>query len=186
MKKIGLIAIGCSAGGIDALKSILPSLRSPKLPPIVIIQHRGSEWPQILVPFFQEICALPVKEAESKEVAKNGHIYFAPAGYHLLLSDEMTFDLTVEEPVRFSRPSIDVFFESVADIKDLRGLGIILTGANDDGAMGLKKIVDHHGLAIVQDPKEAPFDFMPRAALEQVPQALKLVQQDILRFLLEM
>lgn len=186
MNNIGLIVIGCSAGGIEALKYILSKIDSLSLPPIVIVQHRGAEGPAIMIPFFKEVCRLSVKDAESKEPLALGHVYFAPAGYHLLVSDQLTFDLTVEDPVNYSRPSIDVLFESVASIAGLKTLGIVLTGANEDGAKGLKKIVDHGGLAVVQDPEEALFIQMPQAALRLVPNARKFRLQEIVGFLLEM
>lgn len=186
MKPFDLIVMGCSAGGIEALKIVLGPLRSNKLPPVVIVQHRGTDRPPLLVSFFNGFCKLPVKEAESKEPLQKGHIYFAPGGYHLLISDELSFDLTVEEPVNFSRPSINVLFESVACIPNINALGVVMTGANGDGALGLKKIVENGGQAIVQNPKEALFSQMPQAALNLTPKAKQLDLQEIGRYLLEL
>jgi two-component system chemotaxis response regulator CheB len=106
-----------------------------------------------------------VKEAEEKETAVPGTVYVAPANYHLLLEDDRTFSLTLESRVRFARPSIDVLFESAADVYGSRLIGIILTGANDDGSRGLAAIKKRGGLAVVQDPTGAEVDTMPRAAL---------------------
>jgi two-component system chemotaxis response regulator CheB len=183
--KPSLIVIGCSAGGIEALRMILTGLDRHNMVPIVICQHRATDSAPLLVSYFAEVCQLPVKEAESKEPIEKGSIYFAPAGYHLLISDDMSFDLSVEEPVNFSRPSIDVLFESAADALGPRVTGIILTGANEDGAYGLRRILEEGGWALVQDPLTAVFAEMPQAALTLSPSAEKKTLQEIAGFLLE-
>jgi two-component system chemotaxis response regulator CheB len=113
-----------------------------------------------------EKCQIPVKEAEAKELIKPGTIYLAPANYHLLIEHDRTFSLCVSEKVRYARPSIDVLFETAADVYRTKLIGIILTGANDDGSRGLRTIREYGGLAIVQDPATAEVGIMPQAALK--------------------
>lgn len=160
-----IVAIGCSAGGIEAMKAILTQLQPPFKPAVVVIQHIAPTVHSNLAEFFSEICELPVKEAEDKEAIVGGHIYFAPAGYHLLVEKTRTFALSLDAPVQFARPSIDVFMESVATVYKNRSAGFVLTGANADGAEGLKCIQEAGGLAVVQNPVGAEFKFMPEAAL---------------------
>ena len=134
--------------------------------PVVVVQHRGPEDDGFFAQYLDQRCAVQVKEAEEKEEAAPGMVYLAPANYHLLLEDDRTFSLTMESRVRFARPSIDVLFESAADVYGSRLIGIVLTGANDDGSRGLAAIKKRGGLAIVQDPASAEVATMPRAALQ--------------------
>jgi len=160
------VVIGVSAGGLDALRTILPCLPEKFPVPVIVVQHRGTGSDDFLSQYLDQCCAVQVKETEEKEAAAGGTVYLAPAGYHLLLEDDRTFSLTLESRVRFSRPSIDVLFESAADVYGSRLIGVILTGANDDGSRGLAAIKKRGGLAIVQDPATAEVDTMPRAALQ--------------------
>jgi two-component system chemotaxis response regulator CheB len=165
-RKYELIAIGCSAGGIDALKTVLGHLKEPFAPTIVVVQHIAPTAHASIADLFREICALPVKEAEDKETISGGVIYFAPAGYHLFVEKSRTFALSVDSPVHFARPSIDVFMESAAEVYKERCAGFVLTGANNDGAEGLKSIEHAGGMIAVQNPQSAEFKSMPQAALQ--------------------
>lgn len=163
------VVIGVSAGGLDALRVILPALPEKFPAPVIVVQHRKAGGDEFFADYFDQRCALRVKEAEEKEEALPGTIYLAPADYHLLIEDDRTFSFTLENRVRFSRPSIDVLFESAADVYRQRLIGVILTGANDDGSLGLAAVKKKGGLAIVQDPATAEVETMPRAAIRAAP-----------------
>jgi len=170
MKTAGLkyrcIAIGVSAGGMDALSIIIPTL-PPAFPiPVVVIQHVSPHSDNFITRYLDNISAIKVKEVDEKEKLKRGVVYTAPPNYHLLVEEDETFSLSLEERVNFARPSIDVFFQSAADVYGPHLVGVILTGANNDGSLGLKMIKAKGGLAIVQDPQTAEVDGMPRAAVE--------------------
>jgi len=161
------IVIGTSAGGVDALKTVLKDLETNIELPIIIVVHikeRTDGFSNIYI----KLNKLTIKEAEDKEDIKNGVIYFAPSNYHLSIEDDYTFSLSVEEKINYSRPSIDVLFESAAEVYMDGLLGIILTGANSDGALGFEKIEKLGGKCIVQDPEEAYFDVMPLSTLKCV------------------
>ena len=158
--------IGVSAGGLHALKTILPALPAAFPLPIAIVQHLDAQSDTYLTEYLNRISAITVKEAEDKEAPLPGTAYLAPAGYHLLIEPDRSFSLSVDEKVNFARPCIDLLFESAADAFGPALIGIVLTGANADGARGLKAIKRHGGLAIVQNPKTAEVAFMPKAALE--------------------
>jgi len=143
---------------------------SPNLSvPISIVLHLPRDKPSLLAEIFARKCALPVREAEDKESVARGTVYFAPNDYHLLIDRGPQFALSADEPVHHSRPSIDVLFESAAEIYGSRLLGIILTGANRDGASGLAAIHDCGGMTIVQQPETASAPQMAMAALELRP-----------------
>lgn len=163
--RYSLITIGCSAGGIEALKHILPQLPKDFSLPVVIVQHRGLDSPGVLPDFFSRICPLPVREPEDKEPLRNGTVYLAPVNYHLMLERDGSFSLSVDDPINHSRPSIDVFFETAADVYGEGAVGVILSGANGDGAAGLKAIRDRGGLAIAQRPETATHPTMPEEAI---------------------
>jgi two-component system chemotaxis response regulator CheB len=160
------VVIGVSTGGIEALKAILSSLPASFPLPIAIVQHRDERSDGFLAEYLNGLSGLAVSEAEDKEPLCAGHAYLAPAGYHLLIESDRSFSLSVDPRVNYSCPSIDVLFESAADAFADSLIGIVLTGANADGAKGLKAIKARRGLAIVQDPKTAQAAAMPRAALE--------------------
>lgn len=161
--------IGVSAGGMHALKTIIPALPAGFPLPIAIVQHLCAQSDTFLAEHLNRLSAVTVKEAEDKETLRPGTAYLAPAGYHLLIEPNKSFSLSVDDKVNFSRPSIDLLFESAADAFGERLIGIVLTGANADGAEGLKAIKHHGGLAIVQDPKTAETPYMPQAALNAAP-----------------
>jgi two-component system, chemotaxis family, protein-glutamate methylesterase/glutaminase len=160
------IVIGVSAGGFHALKTILTGLPASFSIPIVVVQHIHQNSDAFLVDHLNEHCGLNVKEAEDKEPICGNTVYFAPPDYHLLIDTNHSFSLSMDEKVNFSRPAIDLLFESAADTYGETLIGIILTGANSDGAIGLKTIKRRGGLAIVQNPKTAEASFMPQSALE--------------------
>ena len=167
----GAVVIGASAGAVDALSRILPALPADYPLPILIVVHVPPDRRNILAPLFQAKCRMTVREAEDKEPALGGVTYFAPADYHLLVEAEGTLSLSSDEAVLHSRPSIDVLFESAADAFGAALIGVVLTGANPDGAKGLKAIADAGGTVFVEDPTNAYADAMPLAALRECPVA---------------
>ncbi len=168
IKDLEAIVIGGSAGALVALEAILPAL-PPECPLLVaIVLHVLPTRPSLLASVLGARCPLPVKEAEDKESVRAGTIFLAPPGYHLLIERDRTFALSVDEPVHYSRPSIDVLFESAADAYGARVAGVILSGANQDGARGLAAIKARGGLGIVQSPDDAQVRYMPDAALAAV------------------
>lgn len=179
------VVIGASAGAIQALSEILPALPADFPLPILVVIHVPADRQDILAPLFRKKCRIAVQEAEDKELAEPGTVYFAPSDYHLLLETDGTLSLSSEEPVMHSRPSIDVLFESAADALGEALIGIVMTGANGDGAAGLKAIADAGGTAIVEDPAQAYADAMPLAALKLCPQARVMTREAIARFLAE-
>ncbi|OQW93185.1 MAG: chemotaxis protein CheB [Beggiatoa sp. IS2] len=163
------VVMGSSAGGIKALSTVLESLPRNFPLPIVIVQHLHPNSNGYLVHILGAKCTLMVKQAEEKEHIKSGIVYLAPPNYHLLIEEDRTFSLSLEERVNFSRPSIDVLFESAVYAYRHQLIGVILTGANSDGSLGLKKIKQVGGYAIVQDPDTAEADAMPRSAILATP-----------------
>ena len=163
--KYRAIVVGASAGGIQALKKILPELPANFPLPIIIVQHQHPSSDNYYVNYLAEKCRMKVKEADEKECIAAGTIYFAPPNYHLLIEADETFALSTSERVCYSRPSIDVLFETAADVYEAALIGIILTGANSDGANGMKRIKENGGLAIAQDPQNAESPAMPFAAI---------------------
>jgi two-component system chemotaxis response regulator CheB len=160
------VVIGASAGGLEALKVMLSTLPVCFPLPIAIVQHRDARSDGFLVEYLNRMSRVAVSEPEDKEPLCAGHVYLAPGGYHLLIESDRCFSLSVDARVNYSCPSIDVLFESAADVFAESLIGVVLTGANADGAQGLKAIKARGGLAIVQDPKTAQAPTMPRAALE--------------------
>lgn len=163
------ISVGASAGAVEALTSFLAELPRGVPAPILIVVHVPADRPSALPSLFAERCVLPVEEAEDKIVARPGSIYFAPPDYHLLLERDGTIALSQDEPVNFSRPSIDVLFESVAFAFGGHTLGLLLSGASADGAAGLALMRARGGLTWVQTPASALVATMPEAALAKAP-----------------
>ncbi|BAZ02597.1 CheB methylesterase [Tolypothrix tenuis PCC 7101] len=162
-----IVVIGASLGGFAALKKILRNLPQNLKSPIAIAQHRHRESYNTLSEFLQKHTALQVREAEDKDEILPGYVYLAPADYHLLVESGY-FALSTDEPISYARPSIDVLFESAADIYGEQVIGVILTGANEDGVQGLKAIKSRLGIAIVQEPTTAECSVMPKAAINAV------------------
>lgn len=165
LREVEAVVIGSSAGAVSALSSMLPQLPSDYPLPILIVVHVSADRDNKVAKLFQSTCRLNVKEAEDKEPVAPGTVYFAPPDYHLLVENDRRLSLSNEEPVNFSRPSIDVLFESAADAYGRALLAIILTGANNDGAEGLRAVCAAGGLAVVQTPESAEASAMPEAAL---------------------
>jgi len=163
---IRLIAIGGSAGGVAALGSILPALPADFGLPVVVVLHQPPARNSLLADLFGRKCRLPVVEAFDKAPVEPGRIYFSPPDYHLMIENDLTFCLSVDGPVNFSRPSIDVLLESAAASIGENVLAIILTGTNADGARGMKAVRAAGGLGWVQSPDGAQSPTMPRAAIE--------------------
>ena len=163
------VAIGASAGGVEALLEMLPALPPTFALPVAVVLHLPEERESVLVELLARRCARPVLEAGDKVAATPGTFYIAPAGYHLLLEPDLSFSLSCDAPERFSRPSIDVLFSSAADAVGPDLVAVLLTGANDDGARGLADVAARGGLAVVQDPARARSAEMPRAAIALSP-----------------
>ena len=161
------VAIGGSAGGLNALEMILQSLPADFKLPIFIVLHRLPAADDLLSLTLQENCRLKVKEATPSEAVQPGWVYLAPANYHLLIESDKTLSLSVDAKVCFSRPAIDVLFESAADTYQTGLIGIILTGANEDGTVGLKRIKATGGLTIAQHPATAEAPLMPSSAIQE-------------------
>jgi two-component system, chemotaxis family, protein-glutamate methylesterase/glutaminase len=164
-RKVGAIAMGASAGGIEALTALLPALSDALPLPVFIVQHLHRERPSLLVDLFEDYCRLPVCEATDNAPVEPGTVYFAPPNYHLLIDVGPRIALSVDAPVHYSRPSIDVLFESAIDQYGSLLLAILLTGANEDGAAGIRAVCDGGGITIIQDPASAQVPAMPTAAL---------------------
>jgi two-component system chemotaxis response regulator CheB len=163
-----VVAIGTSWGGLSALTKLLGALPADFSIPVVVVQHRSKDSERLLVQLLQDATSLQVCEIEDKDPLTPGRVHVAPANYHVLIESGYA-SLTIEEPVRFSRPSIDVTFTSAADTYRSKAIGVVLTGANEDGARGLAHIVKRGGRALVQDPKTAEIPIMPAAAIRAVP-----------------
>jgi two-component system, chemotaxis family, protein-glutamate methylesterase/glutaminase len=168
-----IIVVGTSWGGLAALRELIGVLPRGFGIPVVVVQHRHKRSGELLPSLLQDSSRLCVCETEDKAPIDAGNVYIAPADYHLLLEDGH-FALSTDEPVRYSRPSIDVTFVSAADNYGENAVGVVLTGANADGARGLKRIHDRGGLALVQLPATAESPTMPAAALQAVPTARAL------------
>jgi two-component system chemotaxis response regulator CheB len=162
------IVIGASAGGFGALKTIVALLREDLPAPVLIVQHMSPGTGDFMARHLDSVSKITVKEADEKERLLAGTAYVAPPNYHLLVEADGTLALSVDERVNYSRPSIDVLFESAAEVFGDKLIGIVLTGANSDGSAGLKKIKEAGGLTVVQDPCSAEVPTMPQAALSAV------------------
>ena len=169
LSRIDAVVIGASAGGVEALAVLLPALPASFRPALLIVLHLPRERPSLLVDIFQHRCAVPIREADDKEPVEPGTVYFAPPDYHMLVEKSRQIALSADEPINYSRPSIDVLFESAADAYVNRLLGIILTGANADGAAGLHAVHRAGGLTVVQQPDSAKVPVMVVSALQRGP-----------------
>jgi two-component system chemotaxis response regulator CheB len=173
-----IVVVGTSWGGLAALRELLAGLPGDFALPVIVVQHRHRESGAMLTGLLQDHTALRVCEVDDKTPIVAGTVHVAPADYHLLV-DRGFLSLSMDEPVAFSRPSIDVTFVSVADVYGDRAVGVVLTGANADGSRGLRRIVDRGGLALVQLPSTAESPAMPAAALRVVPEARALTLHGI-------
>ena len=176
---IDAIAIGASAGGVDALAILFEALPEGFKPAILVVVHIPADRPSLLAELYRPRCRLPVREALDKEPIAPGTIYFAPPDYHLQVEPDRQLSLSGDAPVAFSRPSIDVLFESAALVYRERLLGIVLSGANSDGAAGLAAIRNAGGHAWVQQPEDAAAEAMPAAAIAAAGADLILPVRDM-------
>jgi two-component system, chemotaxis family, protein-glutamate methylesterase/glutaminase len=160
------IAIGCSAGGVDALKAVIGGLQATLRQTVVVCCHSSSDTIGLLCEVLSRTSKLPVVEAAERHQAKPGVVQLAPTGYHLLVENDKHFSLSIDSRVNHSRPSIDVLFMSAADVWRNALIGVILTGGNNDGAAGLRRIRQLGGVAVVQSPQGAVAATMPQAALD--------------------
>lgn len=157
--------VGCSAGGLNALKVLLSGLPGD-FPGTILITFHIAPGRSHMRELLAAHCRLPVQEAEDKLVAKPGQVYLSCPDYHLLVEDEKTLSLSIDDKVCNVRPSIDLLFESAANVYRQRLVGVVLTGANQDGAQGLRRIRRQGGWGVVQEPADAEVATMPRAAIE--------------------
>ena len=180
-----IVGIGTSWGGLAALTKLLGDLPTDFSIPLVVVQHRSKDSERLLVQLLQDATDLKVCEIEDKDPLTAGTVHVAPANYHVLIEAGYA-SLTIEEPVRFSRPSIDVMLTSAADTYASAAIGVVLTGANEDGARGLAHLTKRGGVGLVQDPKTAEIPIMPAAAIRAVPTAEVLSLAALGRRLIEL
>ena len=179
------IIIGGSAGALEALSVFLPTLPEDFPYPVILIVHLPSDKKSILAELLNEKCALRVIEATDKEPLSTGSVFLAPPDYHLLVELDKTLSLSSEDPVMYSRPSIDVSFETAAEAFGAGLTAVLLTGANSDGAQGLSAICNHGGTALIQDPATAVAAIMPESAIKTCPAAKVLTLDQIGCYLLD-
>ena len=168
MHRIDIIVIGGSAGALEALLELLPTLPAELAAPIAVVLHLKPTQPSMVPELLARVCTRVVREPEDKEPIAPGTVYVAPPNYHMLLERGGTIALSVDEPVHFSRPSLDVLFESAADAFGPGVVGLVLSGSNADGAEGLQRIAAAGGVALVQAPASAAYATMPEAAARRV------------------
>lgn len=183
-KAYDAIVIGASAGGLSVMTRILQDLPAGFPLPVIVVQHRSKDERSLLEELLQQKCRVRIKQADEKESIEKGIVYFAPPDYHLLIEGDRTFSLSFDAPVNYSRPSIDVLFETAADVYKERLLGIILTGANSDGAGGIRKIGMQGGTTIAQSPETADYPEMPKAAINTGYVRYIMSPDEIRRYLL--
>lgn len=172
------LVMGASAGGVEALLELLPSLPRSYGPPVIVVLHMSDERSSLLTEVFGYRLALPVCDVADKMPVEPGTVYFAPAGYHLLIEADATFSLSCDAREHYSRPSINVLMESAADVWGKGLAAVLLTGANQDGAAGLARVGQAGGLTVVQDPSDAQSAVMPQAAIDlQAPDYVLPLQQ---------
>jgi len=183
---IEAVVIGASAGGVHALLSLLSGLPDNFRLPVVAVLHLPNDRDSRLAEIFRQKLSIAVREAADKEKIAPATLYFAGPGYHLSVEMDRSFSLSCEEPVHYARPSIDVLMESAADAYGASLAGILLTGANFDGAAGLARIRQQGGLTVVQDPAEAEVATMPKAAILKLQPSLILTLDGIRSLLLNL
>jgi len=185
MTRLRAVVVGASAGAIEALRSILPGLPADFPAPVLVVVHVPPDRRSLIAQVLQPHCALALREAEDKEPALPGTVYFAPPDYHLLVERDGRLSLSSEAPVLFSRPSIDVLFETAAEAFGAATAAVVLSGASSDGALGAARIARAGGAVFVQTPETAAATAMPRAALNACPGALALTPSHIAQVLLQ-
>ncbi|CAN5121519.1 chemotaxis protein CheB [soil metagenome] len=174
-----LVVIGASAGGIESLNQVIPALPDHLDAAVVVVVHMRADQPSLLPSLYARRTRLAVKEVEDKDGLMRGTIYFAAPGYHLLVERDLSLSLSIDPPVHFCRPAIDLLFETAADAMGRRVIGVLLSGANDDGAIGLELIKTAGGFTIVQEPSQASSATMPQSAIDRCPPDRILASPDI-------
>lgn len=180
-----IVVVGASAGAVEALTALLPGLPTTYPKAVLVVVHLPPDRGSHIAELFRDRCRLEVKEADDKESIEAGKVYFAPTAYHMLVEQGGYISLSADDPVNFSRPSIDVLFESAADAFGPNALAIVLTGANQDGAVGARAIEKAGGRVLVQRPDQAASPTMPQAALSLCSGAKALCLNDLARALCE-
>jgi len=183
--RVRAVVMGASAGAVEALSIILPTLAEDYPLPVIIVVHLPPDKNSIMAKLLQMKCRIEVREVEDKEPLEPATVYIAPPDYHVLVEADGRLSLSSEEPVFFSRPSIDVLFESAADVYGAELVGVVLTGANNDGAHGLQCIEAAGGIAVVQVPDTAFATAMPQAAIAACATARVLTLSEIATYLSE-
>lgn len=180
------VVVGASAGGMQALKVLLCGLPADLPLAVAVVQHVDAGSDGYLSEFLDQSCAFAVKEAEEKEPFVRGTAYIAPANYHLLIESDRSLSLSADDKVNYSRPAIDPLFESAADVFGPGLIGVVMTGASSDGALGLKRIKARGGRAVVQNPATAQSPFMPQAAVRAADPDHVLDLEDIAPLLIRL
>lgn len=180
------VVIGASAGALEVLNQVLPALPASFPLPVFVVVHVPPDRKSLLAELFARRCAMRVREAEDKEPIDPGTVYFAPPNYHMLVETPQALALSADEPVLYSRPAIDILFESAADVYGPALAALVLTGANEDGVRGLRAAAAAGGQVAVQDPQTAFAAAMPEAALAACPQARIVTPGGIAAYLQEL
>ena len=184
--KYEAIVIGVSSGGMNAMKVIFSLLPKNFITPIIIVQHIGARSDNQWIKLLNNNSNLYLKEADEKEKIEYGKVYIAPPNYHLMIEKNKTFSLSIDERVNYSRPSIDVLFESAAEAYKNKLIGVILTGSNNDGTEGIKRIKEYGGLAIIQNPETAESAYMPKSAIAAIQPDYILSLEDMTELLIKL
>ncbi|MBI2279168.1 MAG: chemotaxis protein CheB [Bacteroidetes bacterium] len=179
------IVIGVSSGGMNAMKILFSALPADFNIPITIVQHISPRSDNQWIKLLNDKSNLHIKEADEKEKIEPGNIYISPPNYHLMIERDKTFSLTIDERVNFARPSIDVLFESAAEAYNNNLIGVVLTGSNNDGTKGIKRIKECGGLAIIQNPETAESSYMPASAIAAIKPDYILSLEDITELLIK-
>ena len=177
------VVLGVSAGGLKALTILFTELKDSFKLPVLLVQHLHAHSDDYLVRHLAAVNKMTIKEADEKERIRENTVYIAPPNYHMLVEDDRTISLTIDERVNFCRPSVDVLFDTAAEVYEEKLIGIILTGANEDGARGMRLVHKAGGTTIIQNPKTAEVDTMPRSVLKYFKPDYILNLKDIARFL---
>ena len=180
------IVIGVSSGGMNAMKVMFSLLPKDFNTPIIIVQHISAHSDNLWIKLLNDQNNLSIKEADEKENIEYGKVYIAPPNYHLMIEKDKTFSLTIDERVNFARPSIDVLFESAAEAYKDKLIGVVLTGSNNDGTNGIKRIQECGGLTIIQNPETAESSYMPRSAIAAIKPDYILSLEDIIQLLIKL
>ena len=183
MEDCKALIIGGSAGSLDVILKILPDLEATLSFPIIIVLHRKSGKDSLLTDLLSARTKLKVKEIEEKEKIQPSTIYIAPPNYHVLLENNKTFSLDASEKINFSRPSIDVTFESASEVYGENLVCLLLSGANADGTLGMQKVAGNGGKILVQDPTSATSPFMPKNALDYLKKVIILDPEEMATYI---